>query len=118
MTPFTVLLVEDDEVDIMITQRAWEKNNISNPLRVVHDGAEGLDYLLRRGDYENEESAPRPGVVLLDINMPRMNGLELLKALRASRNLAVRCLPVVMLTSSEAERDRMESYHLGATPMS
>ena len=109
---FVVLLAEDNEHDILTTKRAWKKNNIANPLYIVRDGEECLDYLYRRAKYSEPSSAPRPGILLLDINMPKMNGLTTLKHIRKDARL--RHLPVVILTTSKTEEDRFRSYDLGA----
>ena len=99
-----VLLVEDDDVDVMNVQRAFRKNNIANPLFVAGNGLEGLEML--RG-----ERIPRERrLVLLDLNMPRMNGIEFLRELRADPELSP--TPVVVLTTSDAERDKVEAYNL------
>jgi CheY-like chemotaxis protein len=110
--PFVVLMAEDDEHDIVATKRAWKKHGIVNPLYVVTDGEECLDFLYRRGKYSNPESAPRPGILLLDINMPRMDGLTVLKHIRQDPELPH--MFVVILTTSKREEDRMRSYGLGA----
>jgi CheY-like chemotaxis protein len=99
-----ILLVEDDQVDVMNVQRAFKKNNISNPLWVAGNGVEALDKL-RSGEIPQSRL-----LVLLDLNMPRMNGIEFLRALRADGEL--RLLPVVVLTTSDDERDRVEAYHM------
>lgn len=109
---FVVLMAEDDEHDVMATRRAWKTNRMANPLYVVNDGEECLDYLHRRGTYADPATAPRPGILLLDINMPKMDGLETLKAIRESREF--KHLPIIMLTTSQAEEDRLKSYDLGA----
>ena len=109
---FVVLMAEDSEHDIVATKRAWKKNNIANPLYIVRDGEECLDYLYQRGKYGEPASAPRPGIVLLDIKMPKMDGLAVLKHIR--ENEKFRRLPVIMLTTSKAEEDRFKSYDLGA----
>jgi CheY-like chemotaxis protein len=99
-----ILLVEDDKVDVMNVQRAFKKNNCTNPLFVAGDGLEALE-LLRGG------SVPRKNrLVLLDLNMPKMNGIEFLRALRADGELAL--TPVVVLTTSNEDRDRVEAYQL------
>lgn len=105
-----VLMAEDNEHDIVATKRAWRKNNIENPLYIVRDGEECLDYLYRRGKYSEPESSPRPGLLLLDINMPRMGGIEVLRQIRNDDMLKV--LPVVVLTTSQSDEDKMESYRL------
>ncbi|MEE9617149.1 MAG: response regulator [Anaerolineae bacterium] len=110
--PFVVLMAEDNEHDIVATRRAWKKYNIANPLHIVRDGEECLDYLHQRGKYSEPGSAPRPGILLLDIKMPKMDGLAVLKHIREDAGL--RRLPVVILTTSKAEEDRIKSYDLGA----
>jgi CheY-like chemotaxis protein len=109
---FVVLMAEDDEHDILATRRAWKKHHISNPLYIVNDGEECLDFLHRRGKYSKPGTAPRPGILLLDIRMPKMDGLAVLKHIRQDGQL--RRLPVVILTTSRAEEDRLRSYDLGA----
>ncbi len=99
-----ILLVEDDEVDVMNVRRAFKKNNICNPLWVVGNGEEGLE-MLRGSELPRERR-----LVLLDLNMPRMNGIEFLRELRADPKL--RLTPVVVLTTSDDERDRVEAYQL------
>ena len=106
-----ILLVEDNEDDIVLTQRALKKANILNEVTVVRDGIEALEYLRFEGVYEDRKSK-HPVVVLLDLNMPRMGGLECLKEIRADSEL--KCLPVVVLTSSREDRDICESYEFGA----
>lgn len=110
--PFVVLMAEDNEHDIVATRRAWKKNNIANPLHIVRDGEECLDYLHRRGKYSEPGSAPRPGILLLDIKMPKMDGLAVLEHIR--EDAGFHRLPVVILTTSKAEEDRIKSYDLGA----
>jgi CheY-like chemotaxis protein len=109
--PFVVLLAEDDEHDIVATKRAWKKHHIANPLYVVTDGEECLDFLYRRGKYSEPGTAPRPGILLLDIKMPKMDGLAVLEHIREDREL--RRTPVIILTTSKAEEDRLRSYDLG-----
>jgi len=108
---FAVLLAEDNEHDIIATKRAWKRHHIANPLYIVKDGEECLDFLHQRGKYSEPETTPRPGILLLDINMPKMDGLAVLKHIREDREL--RHLPVVILTSSKDEEDRLKSYNLG-----
>ena len=112
--PFAVLMAEDDEHDIVATKRAWKKHHIANPLYIVKNGEECLDFLQRKGRYEEPDLAPRPGILLLDINMPRMDGLTVLKRIREDRDEKLRRLPVVILTTSKAEQDRLRGYELGA----
>lgn len=99
-----ILLVEDDDVDVMNVKRAFKKNNIYNPLWVAKDGLEGLE-MLRSGEVARERR-----LVLLDLNMPRMNGIEFLRELRSDAEL--RLIPVVVLSTSDDERDRVDAYDL------
>jgi len=108
----TILLVEDNSDDVELTLRALKKNNISNPVVVAGDGVEALDYLLGRGRYEGRDISKTPQVVLLDLNLPRLSGLEALKAIREDER--TRLLPVVILTSSNEEKDLVNGYALGA----
>ena len=109
---FSVLMAEDNEHDIFATKRAWKKHHILNPLYIVHDGEECLDFLYRRGRYKNGNAPPHPGILLLDINMPKLDGLSVLKYIRNDGHMGR--LPVVILTTSEVEEDRLRSYNLGA----
>jgi CheY-like chemotaxis protein len=109
---FVVLLAEDDEHDIAAIKRAWAKHHVANPLYIVNDGEACLDFLYRRGQYSDPKIAPRPGILLLDIQMPKLDGLSVLKQVRDDPQL--RLLPVVILTTSKAEEDRLKSYDLGA----
>jgi len=110
--PFLVLMAEDNQHDIIATRRAWKKHHISNPLYIVNDGEECLDFLYRRGRYKDGDAPPHPGILLLDVNMPKLDGLSVLECIRNDGPL--RRLPVVILTASEAEEDRLKSYNLGA----
>lgn len=104
-----VLLVEDDEVDIMNVRRAFKKNNIVNPLYVANNGIEALEML--RGGVPDVQAIPSSRrIILLDLNMPRMGGLEFLQELRSDPNL--RSTPVIVLTTSNQDRDRIEAYNL------
>ncbi|HEX9922037.1 MAG TPA: response regulator [Anaerolineae bacterium] len=109
---FNILMAEDNEHDIIAARRAWQKNKIANPLHIVNDGEACLDYLYQRGAFSEPGSAPPPGILLLDLNMPKMDGLTLLKRIRADNVL--RRLPVIILTTSQLEEDRAKSYELGA----
>ena len=109
--PFVVLMAEDDEHDIVATKRAWKKHRIANPLFIVNDGEECLDFLRQRGKYSDPDTAPQPGILLLDIKMPKMDGLTVLKHIREDK--ALHLLHVIMLTTSQADEDRVDSYHLG-----
>jgi len=108
----TILLVEDNPDDEALTLRALEKNNILNGVVVAHDGVEALDYLFREGSYSGRDSSAMPEVILLDLKLPKIDGLEVLRRIRADRR--TKLLPVVILTSSKEERDMIESYSLGA----
>lgn len=107
--PLNILLVEDDALDVMNVQRAFKKNNITNPLHVASDGVEALQIL--RGTHPT--ASPLPGdrrLILLDLNMPRMNGIEFLHALREDPDLC--STTVIVLTTSDEERDKVEAYRL------
>jgi CheY-like chemotaxis protein len=104
-----VLLIEDDPGDEVITREAFEHNKIKNNLHVAHDGEEGLDFLYRRGKFEN---APRPDLVLLDLNLPKYDGRQLLEQIKSDPDLSH--IPVVVLTTSSAEEDILRSYQLHA----
>ena len=107
-----ILLVEDNPKDEELTLRALKKSHIVNPVVVARDGVEALDYLFARGAHANRDRAAMPQVVLLDLKLPKVDGLEVLKALRADE--LTRRLPVVVLTSSVEEQDLIRSYNLGA----
>ncbi len=104
-----VLLVEDDPGDELITREAFEHNKINNTLNVVRDGQEGLDYLYQRGAHRD---APRPDLILLDLNLPRYDGRQLLEKIKSDPDLCH--IPVVVLTTSSAEEDILRSYKLHA----
>ena len=105
-----ILLVEDDPRDLELTLVALERSQLANEVVIVRDGAAALDYLQREGPYA-ERPAGNPAVILLDLKLPKVNGLEVLQAVRASETL--RSIPVVMLTSSQEESDVVRSYSLG-----
>jgi CheY-like chemotaxis protein len=107
----TLLVAEDDPEDCLLIREALERNRLANDLRFVGDGEELLDYLHRRGEYGDPESAPRPGLILLDLNMPRKDGREALREIKADARL--RQIPVVVLTTSQAQEDIFRSYDLG-----
>ncbi len=107
--PVDVLLVEDDEGDVLMTREAFEFYKIRNRLHVVTDGEQALQFLHRTGPFSD---APRPGLILLDVNLPRRSGLEVLEELKKDPELLV--IPVVMLTTSQAEEDILRSYKLHA----
>src|SRR5579862_1235599 len=106
-----ILLVEDNPDDEALTLRALKKNNIRNEIVVAHDGEEALDFLLGTGPYSERDLTQMPSVVLLDLKLPKVDGLEVLRQMRAQEN--TKRIPVVILTSSNEERDRIESYGLG-----
>ncbi|WP_157271654.1 response regulator [Azohydromonas aeria] len=105
-----ILLVEDDARDLELTLVALERSQLANEVVIVRDGAQALEYLQREGDYA-ERPAGNPAVILLDLKLPKVNGLEVLQAVRGSEVL--RSIPVVMLTSSQEESDVVRSYSLG-----
>lgn len=107
-----LLLVEDNPDDEALAVRALKKNHVLNEVIVVRDGAEALDYLYGTGKYEGRDVAKQPEVVLLDLKLPKVDGLEVLKRIRSDER--TKYLPVVVLTSSSEEKDLVESYKLGA----
>jgi CheY-like chemotaxis protein len=107
----TILLVEDNLQDIEITKRAFAKGRVHNDLMVVRDGEEALDYLCRRGKFQDPASSPRPGMILLDLNLPKVGGLEVLQ--RIKRDESLKSIPVIVLTVSQREQDIVRSYDLG-----
>jgi len=109
--PVVILLAEDDPDDRLLTMRALEKSRLANELYCVEDGEELMDYLHHRGEYTGPEVAPRPGLILLDLNMPRKDGREALQEIKTDPSL--RRIPVVVLTTSQAEQDILRSYDLG-----
>jgi CheY-like chemotaxis protein len=109
VSPIEILLVEDDPGDVLMTQEALEHHKIRNALHVVSDGVEAMRFVRREHPYED---APRPGLILLDLNLPRKNGQEVLAELKESPDLRV--IPVVILTTSQAEEDILRSYNLHA----
>ncbi len=112
MTDKMILLVEDNRDDEALTLRALRKNRITNEVVVVRDGAEALEYLFGTGRYQGRDTTVMPDLVLLDLKLPKIDGLEVLRRLRASEG--TRALPVVILTSSAEEQDVLKSYGLGA----
>ena len=107
-----ILLVEDNPDDEALTLRALKKNNIGNKVVVVRDGVEALDFLFCMGAYAERDPQNKPQVILLDIKLPKMDGLEVLRRIRAEES--TRLLPVVILTSSKEEQDLIKGYSLGA----
>ena len=106
-----ILMADDDEDDILLTQKALKQGKLLNELHCVQDGEELLDYLLHRGAYSEPSQAPRPGVILLDLNMPRKDGREALKEIKANPDL--NDIPIVVFTTSKAEEDIYRTYKLG-----
>jgi two-component system response regulator len=104
-----ILLVEDSPADILLTREAFEQNKIVNTLHVVEDGDQAMDFLYKRGEYA---SAPRPDLILLDLNLPRKNGREVLAEIKADPDLKI--IPIVVLTTSSAEEDILKAYNLNA----
>jgi CheY-like chemotaxis protein len=109
LNPIDILLVEDDPGDVLMTQEAFEHHKIRNALHVVSDGAEALRYVRREGEYAD---VARPGLILLDLNLPKKDGREVLAEIKADPEL--RTIPIVVLTTSEAEEDILRSYSLHA----
>ena len=110
--PITILICDDDEDDRMLTQQALQDAHVSNSIRFVVDGEQLLDYLYQRGEYAGETGkAPRPGLILLDLNMPKMNGREALKIIKGDKSL--HDIPVVVLSTSRLDEDIVRSYQLG-----
>ncbi|MCK6544369.1 response regulator [Myxococcota bacterium] len=112
MTTKTILLVEDNPQDEMLIMRVLRKVNLANRVDVARDGQQALDYLFREGEFAGRPGPDLPTIVILDINLPRVNGLEVLERLRADPRTEL--VPIVMLTSSDEDRDRLRSYESGA----
>ncbi len=110
--PITILMADDDADDRQLTREAFEESRLANDLRFVEDGEELLDYLKRRGKYGDPASSPRPGLILLDLNMPRKDGREALREIKADPNL--KQIRVIVLTTSKAEEDIYRTYDLSA----
>ncbi len=111
--PLPILIVEDSPDDVELTIRVLKQNNIFNEIVVVDDGAEALDYLFGEGKYSDRDMSTMPTVILLDLKLPKLDGLEVLKKIRADKRTEL--LPVVVLTSSKGEQNKIASYSLGAT---
>ena len=108
----TILLVEDSREDVKLTLRALEKERIANNVQVAKDGVEAVEYLFATGEFAGRDTNVMPQLILLDLKMPRMDGLEVLKRIRSDER--TKLLPVVVLTTSNEDKDRIESYKLGA----
>lgn len=111
--PITILMAEDDPDDRLLTKEAFQESKLANDLRFVKDGEELMNYLRREGEYEDSEKSPRPGLILLDLNMPRKDGREALQEIKADPHL--RMIPIIVLTTSKAEEDILRSYDLGVS---
>jgi len=111
--PIVILMADDDADDRMLTRDALEESRVLNELRFVEDGEELMDYLRRNGKYANAADSPRPGLILLDLNMPKKDGREALKEIKSDPNF--RRIPVVIMTTSKAEEDVFRSYDFGAS---
>nr|WP_228035122.1 response regulator [Oculatella sp. LEGE 06141] len=111
--PITILMAEDDEDDRILAKEALEECRLANNLHFVANGEELMDYLHHRGRYADSTTSPRPGLILLDLNMPKKDGREALKEIKSDAEL--RRIPIVVLTTSKAEEDIYRSYDLGAT---
>jgi CheY-like chemotaxis protein len=110
--PITILMADDDPDDRQLTLEAFEEAKLANELKFVEDGVELLDYLYRRGKYTDPKTSPRPGIILLDLNMPRKDGREALQEFKADPRF--RTIRVIVLTTSKAEQDILETYNLSA----
>lgn len=111
--PITILLADDDEDDRLLAKDALVESRLANDLHMVSTGEELMDYLLRRDQYSALLDSPRPGLILLDLNMPKMDGREALKEIKS--NPSLRQIPIVVLTTSKAEEDIYGTYDLGAS---
>src|SRR5690348_7743538 len=111
LCPVDILLVEDNPDDIDLTLYALKRNNLANAVHIARDGEEALDFIFCRGQYANRRVDDHPKVVLLDLKLPKIDGLEVLRTLKADRR--TKAMPVVVMTSSKEQRDMVEGYHLG-----
>lgn len=110
--PVTILMADDDQDDCLLVKDAFVESRLLNDLRFVEDGEELMDYLYHRGKYVEIDSSPRPGLILLDLNMPRKDGREALEEIKSDSDL--RSIPIVVLTTSKQEEDILRSYDVGA----
>ena len=106
-----ILIVEDNPNDAEMALRALKKNNLANNVLLVNDGEMALDFIFAKGKFAGREEAPRPKIILLDLKLPKVDGLEVLKAIKS--NSKTKIIPVIVLTSSKEEKDMVESYRLG-----
>ena len=111
--PIMILMADDDADDRMLAKEAFAESRLTNDLRFVEDGEALMDYLYRRGKFADAETSPRPGLILLDLNMPKKDGREALKEIKDDPEL--RRIPIVVMTTSQAEEDIFRSYDLGAS---
>lgn len=111
MNEVEILLIEDNPRDVEMTLRALKKNRITNNIKVVNDGAEALDFLFNKGKFSDMEIPNRPRIILLDLKLPKVDGIEVLRTIKNDPQLKV--IPTIILTSSREERDIVESYRLG-----
>ncbi len=110
--PVTILMADDDQDDCLLVRDAFEESRLLNDLRFVDDGEDLMDYLYHRGKHADGDNSPRPGLILLDLNMPKKDGREALKEIKSDSDL--RSIPVVVLTTSKQEEDIIRSYDVGA----
>ena len=110
--PITILMADDDRDDCLLVEDAFKESRLANDLRFVEDGEELMDYLYHRGKYADSKISPRPGLILLDLNMPKKDGREALGEIKADHDL--RSIPIVILTTSKQEEDILRSYDVGA----
>ena len=113
LRPVTILVADDDADDRQLILEAFQEAKLANDLRFVEDGVELMDYLLRQGRYAQPADSPRPGIILLDLNMPRMDGREALERIKGVPSL--RAIRVIIMTTSKAEQDIIKSYNLSAS---
>jgi CheY-like chemotaxis protein len=111
--PITILMAEDDPDDFLLAREALTEARLANELHIVKDGQELMDYLLKNGKYIDETQCPRPGIILLDLNMPRKDGREALAEIKSHPDL--RSIPVVVLTTSKSDEDIFQTYDLGVS---
>ena len=110
-TALPILLIEDNPMDVDLTRRAFVRHNLTNPLEVLRDGQEALDFLFAKGKFETLRLSSQPKVILLDIKMPKVDGIEVLRRIKSDKR--TRMIPVVIMTSSSEEKDLVTSYKLG-----